>query len=395
MWSALENAAFRESLPTPLMAGDSIHGVRISGQLNRGRYNLHHLGHRRSTPFLVKQFYSINTDAFLRWQNEARFIAIPPVEDCVWPMEEWRGGLILPFPEGKPLDQWLRSGPHPFEKRMRVATMLARTISRLHASGIAHRGISPSSIHVGGHAVYLSDFGSSRCSEWDDFWRDSPMLPRDAAYASSEALHCRPGACTEDIYSFGCILHLLLTGTPVFGIVKKKLRALTPECIPPDSLPEKLEIPADIRALESACLATDAQCRPSMAEIVSALEAHVDACHNETPLITVPSTDATVAGKQKVMIFIKEPDLAIELIECALRTATQRPSLLLFVGLIPNNLPSGHTERFKGSLFRRLAQGLTRCRTGDIHWSLRILEHVDPRKAEEAMTCHYQPDTVI
>ncbi len=79
MWSALENMAFRESLPIPLETGRSIHDILVRSQLSRGRYNLHFQGMRGLKPYLFKQFYCLDTNAFLRWQNEARFIGLPSI----------------------------------------------------------------------------------------------------------------------------------------------------------------------------------------------------------------------------------------------------------------------------------------------------------------------------
>lgn len=395
MWSALENIALRESLPAPLKAGASIHGILIAGQLDRGRYNLHHLGRRRSKPYLLKQFYSIDTNAFLRWQNEARFIDVPQTPGFIWPSEEWRGGLISPFPEGLPLDSWLDGNSLTVETRLRVATMLAHQIARLHTSGIAHRGLSPQCVRVENHSISITDFGYAECCEWDDFWTDSTMTPGDTTCASPESLRGQTHGSTEDVYAFGCILHLLLAGKTAFGAFKRKLRTIAPGHIPPDTLPDDVGIPDDVRELTSSCLAVESSRRPTMDMAASVLSSSIDQDIESEAPIPVPETDATIADKQKVMVFIKEADLAIRLIDDALQMAQKTPSILLFTGLIPNNLPSGHAERFKGGLFRKLGQGLTHCRATDLPWSLRILENVDPAKAEEALIQQYQPDQVL
>ncbi len=82
--------------------------------------------------------------------------------------------------------------------------------------------------------------------------------------------------------------------------------------------------------------------------------------------VSLPSTNESLAGKDKVMVFIKDDRHAISLFDAVLATAKTKPSAFLFVGLIPNNLPSGHTERFKGRVFRKLGQGLLRCREAGI-----------------------------
>lgn len=392
MWSALENIALRENLPSPLQPGESVHDILVAGQLDRGRHNLHHFGRRRSKPYLLKQFYSIDTNAFLRWQNEARFIDVPQTAGFAWPCEEWRGGLITPYPEGITLDSWLAGGDRPLKKRLTAAADLARQTARLHASGIAHRGLSPTCVRITAHGVSIADFGYASCCEWDDFWTDSTMNPGDPACVSPELLRGHPTAYGEDVYAFGCILHLLLSGKTAFGSFKRAIRTVAPEYVSPTLLPDDLKVSDSIRAMESACLAADHRLRPSMETVTSTLVSESGLERTETHTIPVPANDATVADRQKVMVFIKDPDRAVEHIDEALRLAKQTPALLLFVGLIPNNLPCGHAERFMGGLFRRLGHGLARFRSSGLPWSLRILENVDQPKAEEALKRQYRPD---
>lgn len=394
MWSALENIALRESLPKPLQPGQSVHDILVAGQLDRGRHNLHHLGRRRSQPYLLKQFYSINTDAFLRWQNEARFISLPQTSGYTWPCEEWRGGLIAPFPDGTPLDAWLGEDEYRLQDRLEIGAMLSLQVARLHASGIAHRGLSPSCIRIGDQGVSITDFGYARCDEWDDFWADSIMAPGDATCASPESLNGEDSAYNEDVHAFGAILHLLLSGKTPFGTIKMMLRPVMPKLVTPDALPETQSIPDTVRELVSACLSPTPSDRPFMDEAVSIL-AH--ACGQGRPpieKIDIPPLDDSAADKNKVMVFVKDDNRAVSLFDATLRQAEDNPSVFLFVGLVPNNLPSGHAERFRGNMFKKLGQGLIRCRAAGVPWSLRVLENTDPERTAVELVRQYQPDQV-
>nr|WP_321513784.1 protein kinase [uncultured Pseudodesulfovibrio sp.] len=395
MWSALENAALRESLPSPLETAQSIHGILIAGQLDRGRYNLHHLGRRRSKPYLLKQFYSVNTDAFLRWQNEARFIPLPPTPGYAWPCEEWRGGLIMPFPEGIPLDEWLTQGAHPVQTRLEVAAMFADQLARLHKSGIAHRGLSPACLRIGEDTTVISDFGTARCEHWDDFWTDSIMTPGDAACASPEALKGEECGYGDDVYAFGAILHLLLSGRTAFSSIKRFLRPLFPGQVPPDALPESPDIPAPARELASACMSYLPSDRPFMDEAADLLARTCGSPKRDTEVISIPSTNTSTKSKRRVLAFISDDNRAVPLFNTVLHMADTEPCVFLLVGLIPCNLPSGHTERFKGNLFRKMSQGLTRCRGADLTWSLRVLESADPEKTAVELVRQYGPDLIL
>ncbi len=95
------------------------------------------------------------------------------------------------------------------------------------------------------------------------------------------------------------------------------------------------------------------------------------------------------------MAFVKDDSRAVALFDAALQTATDTPSLFLFVSLIPGNLPSGHLERFKGNLFRKLGQGLLRCREAGLQWSVRALQCPDIDKTASAFVKQYAPDTLF
>lgn len=394
MWSALENAALRESLPSPLRGGDAIHDILIAGQLNRGRYNLHHLGRRRSIPYLLKQFYSINTDAFLRWQNEARYIDLPQTTGFVWPCEEWRGGLISPFPDGVPLEDWLAT-EQPLTARLNVAAQLANRIARLHRSGIQHRNLSPSSIWIGDETLSIADFSSSRCEQWDDLWADSVLTVGDTDYASPELLQGENCEQAHDVYAFGTLLHLLLAGKTAFGALKQLLRHIAPGSVHPDQLPASADLPTRIRNLAADCLAIDPPDRPTSDEAASVLEQYNLHEHDPDDTLEIPHTETTQNGRQRVIVFIKDDSRAVPLFDAAIQTATDTPSLFLFVSLIPGNLPSGHLERFKGNLFRKLGQGLQRCRSAGLDWSLRVLDSADPEATASTLTRRYAPDAIF
>lgn len=95
------------------------------------------------------------------------------------------------------------------------------------------------------------------------------------------------------------------------------------------------------------------------------------------------------------MVFVSGDDRSVPLFDQVLSLAGKEPSSFLFIGLIPGNLPSGHLERFKGSLFKRLGQGLMRCRLANVPWSLRVLESFDPDLTGVEFAKLYQPDQIM
>ena len=393
MWNALENIALRESLPTPLAASESVHGILISGQLNRGRYNLHHVGRRRSKPYLLKQFYSIDTDAFLAWQNEARLINLPQIKGYAWPCEEWRGGLISPFPAGMPLIDWLQKHTPDWDRTLRIAHDAACLLAQLHASGIAHRNLSLATLWTNGEKALIANFGHAYIKGWDDFWTDAAMTARSVSCASPNLLNGTPDRTEEDIHALGAVLYSLLIGKPAFGPVKRALRPLFPHHVTPNGLPKFVAMPRSVREIIAAALSTSPEYRPTISEVISVLGPFAD--QPTTALESFKPGNETPAPKNKIMVFVGNDSHAVSLFDEAIHTADRTPSQFLFVGLIPNNLPSGHAERFKGNILRKLGQGLMRCRAANVLWSLRLIHAGDPEKAATELVRQYRPTQVF
>lgn len=395
MWSALENMALRESLPKSLQAGDTVHDILVANQINRGRHNLHHLGRRRSRPFILKQFFSLNIDAFLRWQNEARFTALPQTEVCTWPVEEWRGGTIAPFAGGRPLEFWLDQDEVAMDDRLSVAYGLALAVASLHKAGITHRNLTPSTIHINESGVLITDFGTAQYDQWDDFWTDSILTPEDIGCASPEFLCGEIHRCAEDVHAFGVLLHLILSGSTPFGTIRKLFRPLLPGHVPPSALPTETGIPGQLRALTEACLSPTSTDRPTMDEAILALAPFSTTPLQLLPEILPPIDEATPTERNRVMCFITDHSGSLAVFDEALRIAKDAPSIFLFVGLIPGNLPSGHAERYRGKLFRKMGQGLMRCREANLSWSLRMMESMVPEKTGLELARQYRPDTAF
>ena len=265
----------------------------------------------------------------------------------------------------------------------------------LHASDIAHRGLSPSCIRIGERGISIGDFGYARCDEWDDLWADSILSATDKTCASPESLRGEDSGYNEDVYAFGAILHLLLSGRTAFGAIKMVLRPIFPEHIPADRLPQDMGIPEAVRELTSACLSPSPSQRPSMDQAAFILGRFSEGEALSSRPISVPIDDASMADKKKIMVFIKGDNRAIPLFDMVLRMASEEPAIFLFVGLIPNNLPSGHAERFKSSLFKKLGQGLMRCRAAELPWSLRVFENTDPERTAIELARQYQPDRLF
>jgi len=394
MWTALETLALLRNLPTHLKPGDRVNDIHITGQIVQASHFLHFKGVRNFTPYLLKQFYSFDMNAFLQWQNEARFTHLPHTKGFLWPEEEWPGGIIQPYPNGETLETWLQKD-HDLDTRLRVASMLAHKIAFLHESGIAHRGLSTGNIHVKRDEVTLSEFGHARFAYWDDFWSDSIMPYTDALHVAPEVL--QGVKCCEqiDVFSFGAILHQLLTGTPPFGSLKRMARVLAPSLVSPNGIADIQGMPGEVRDLITSSLSLNTGDRPTMGEAASILSEFHSSTEPRLQPMDVPFATESSGHRDRLMVFVKGDHKTESIFDTAISKSGKYPSTFLIVGLLPNNLPSGHMERFRADFFRRLGDGLARCRAAGLQWGLRLFENIDPKQTAIHLVHQYRPDDIL
>ena len=147
--------------------------------------------------------------------------------------------LVLELVEGDTLAEHLAnragtsSAPRglPVADVMAIATQVLDALEAAHARGIVHRDLKPANIKITPDGrVKVLDFGLAlMVSRGDD--DAGPALSRSPltdstqcgallgtpAYMSPEQARGRQVDTRTDVWSFGCVLYELLTGTPAFG----------------------------------------------------------------------------------------------------------------------------------------------------------------------------------
>jgi serine/threonine protein kinase len=129
---------------------------------------------------------------------------------------------IAPYVTGESLRQRItRERKLPLDDALRITRESADALDCAHRAGIIHRDIKPENILLSGGHPILADFGIARAL---DAFRGPRLTQPGAAafgvgaYLSPEQLRGdrEPDART-DIFSLGCVLYEMLTGSSAFG----------------------------------------------------------------------------------------------------------------------------------------------------------------------------------
>src|SRR5262249_46403504 len=103
-------------------------------------------------------------------------------------------------------------GPLPLEQAMKYAWQVCDALDAAHKKGITHRDLKPANILVTKAGVKLLDFGLARMASETGDETVTMGVSGTPAYMAPEQWEGKPGDARSDIYSFGCVLHEIVTG---------------------------------------------------------------------------------------------------------------------------------------------------------------------------------------
>jgi serine/threonine protein kinase len=210
--------------------------------------------------------------------------------------------IVMEYVAGDMLEGLIPPGGLPVEQAVHYALQIAAALAAAHAAGILHGDLKPRNIMVTDQGrVKLLDFGLAKVlTSWaDDHDAGEPsdrfgttiwLAPEQLAEPPA-----RPDQRSE-IFSFGLILHQMLSGGHPFGpgersqivsaVLNKDPKALTPE------------VPASLAAIVQRCLKNKIDVRfQSMQDVLTALkscwelETGTDALRFRRPPPRTPTTD--------------------------------------------------------------------------------------------------------
>jgi serine/threonine-protein kinase len=125
--------------------------------------------------------------------------------------------IVMECVDGRNLSEVLRDdAPLQPARAAGIASRVAGALAAAHAAGIIHRDVKPGNVMLADDgAVKVLDFGIARSLDGSTLTQNASVLGTAAYMAPEQALGERADE-RSDIYSLGCLLYALLTGSPPF-----------------------------------------------------------------------------------------------------------------------------------------------------------------------------------
>jgi eukaryotic-like serine/threonine-protein kinase len=183
---------------------------------------------------ILPESFALDPDRLARFKREAQVLASlhHPNIGHIYGFEDSDAthALVLELIEGPTLADVIAQAPMPFGEAIPIARQIAEALEAAHEQGIVHRDLKPANVKIARNGlVKLLDFGLAKPmsglessnlshSPTETFQGTrSGVLLGTAAYMSPEQVRGKPLDKRTDIWSFGCVLHEMLTGQRTFG----------------------------------------------------------------------------------------------------------------------------------------------------------------------------------
>ncbi|MEO6325550.1 MAG: protein kinase [Thermoanaerobaculia bacterium] len=258
-----------------------------------------------------------------RFRREAQLVASlnHPNIAAIYGLEESNGNvaLALELVDGEDLAQRLTRGPIPVDEALAIARQIAEGLEAAHEKGIVHRDLKPANVKLTKDGVVkILDFGLAKAYEGEPGSHDSgvsqsPTMSRHmteagmilgtAAYMSPEQARGRSVDKRADIWSFGVVLHEMLTGKRLFAgeTVSDTLAAVLRQDVDLSALPPGT--PAAVKRLLARCLTRDPKHR--LRDIGDArLELEIPDARETLPASTARSTPRARPAAAAAAVFV-------------------------------------------------------------------------------------------
>ncbi len=268
---------------------------------------------------VIPDAMAADVERMARFEREARVLASlnHPNIAGLYGIEEADGrkALVMELVPGEDLTKRIDAGALPLEDALGIALQIARGLEAAHLKGVVHRDLKPANVRLTPDGqVKVLDFGLAKptsadasSSQVDVHLSQSPTIANaatqagvilgTAAYMSPEQARGRNVDARTDVFSFGCVLFEMLSGTRTFAgeDISEILASVIKGDVPWSRLPA--DLPAPVLALLRRCLATRADERyQAIGDVRYDLARFVA---DPSTLAPAPASPAAAAGRSR------------------------------------------------------------------------------------------------
>lgn len=279
--------------------------------------------------------------------------------------------MVMEYVEGMTLDQLVKQRPQAvltLSEALPIFIEMLEPLGRAHAKGVVHRDIKPSNVmlclrHDGAVQIKLLDFGIAKMRDIDDRTIQGLTKTGEALgtplYMSPEQINSVRVDNRADIYSFGCVMYMCLTGAPPF-VGENKLatmdKHLSESPLPLKEASLGLEFPAELEACILKCLAKAPEARFQSAE---ALRHALMAVACQIGLVEVPPELMNEAVTSFLDDALSTPSLSPEIAQLVTEFTSLDLSTNCYADDYPAALRQEHLEAgLAATVPERLREGL-------------------------------------
>ena len=199
--------------------------------------------------------------------------------------------IVMEFVDGRTLKDVIRAeGPLYPERAAEICADVCSALAAAHARGLIHRDIKPGNVMLTPEGkVKVMDFGIARATTSETITQTAAVVGT-AQYISPEQAQGQTVDYRSDLYSVGCCLYEMLTGTVPF-------RGATPVAIAyrhvrEDPTPPRMLNPDVPRPLEAICLKAMAKLPDNRYQTAAELHDDLERFRNGQPVQATPLMDA-------------------------------------------------------------------------------------------------------
>src|SRR6267143_5670544 len=166
--------------------------------------------------------------------------------------------IVSELLEGRTLRDRLSAGPLPAEEARRYARQLAAGLAAAHANGVVHRDLKPENLFITrDERLKILDFGIAKLLPSGapgvaPSSTNSGAIVGTTAYMSPEQVRGTPVDHRSDLFSFGAILHEMLSGAPAFHGASAVETGYAVLSSTPPPLPDT--VPGELASIVARCM---------------------------------------------------------------------------------------------------------------------------------------------